>query len=176
VAFRTPQKAMPNHDSRDLESPARADASLLTTHRKTADARGSSSPPSSATVSRPSPAANATASAVTPRGSPGPSSAGIRGSAAPGSSRTCARSSGDLLAERDGPDERVAAYGLTGAGHALLIQRAERLAVLCDLRATVIGTGDMGSRRDDFTRAAPRDRYRDRAIARVTSGLLQSGP
>ena len=40
----------------------------------------------------------------------------------------------DLLAERDGPDERVAAYGLTGAGHALLIQRAERLAVLCDLR------------------------------------------
>ncbi|WP_226040225.1 PadR family transcriptional regulator [Natrinema sp. DC36] len=42
----------------------------------------------------------------------------------------------DLLAERDGPDERVAAYGLTGAGRALLIQRAERLAVLCDLRAS----------------------------------------
>ncbi|MDS0473418.1 PadR family transcriptional regulator [Natrinema sp. 1APR25-10V2] len=41
----------------------------------------------------------------------------------------------ELLAKREA-DERATAYHLTGAGRALLIQRAERLAVLCDLRGS----------------------------------------
>ncbi|MGQ3411419.1 PadR family transcriptional regulator [Natrinema sp. LN54] len=40
----------------------------------------------------------------------------------------------NLVARREGLPGRLPAYRLTGAGRALLIQRAERLAVLCDLR------------------------------------------
>ncbi|WP_222916295.1 PadR family transcriptional regulator [Natrinema sp. SYSU A 869] len=39
-----------------------------------------------------------------------------------------------LVTTRDEPAGHVPTYRLTGAGRALLIQRAERLAVLCDLR------------------------------------------
>ncbi|WP_254762890.1 PadR family transcriptional regulator [Natrinema marinum] len=52
----------------------------------------------------------------------------------------------ELLARRE-PDERAVTYRLTGAGRALLLQRAERLAVLCDLRGSA-GVGVAAARGD----------------------------
>ncbi|QLG50912.1 PadR family transcriptional regulator [Natrinema halophilum] len=48
---------------------------------------------------------------------------------------------GEESPEYDGPDRPATAYRLTGAGNALLIQRAERLAALCELRGVVVGGG-----------------------------------
>ncbi|QCS41230.1 PadR family transcriptional regulator [Natrinema versiforme] len=56
----------------------------------------------------------------------------------------------DLVATRDGLLGRTIDYRLTGAGRALLIQRAERLAVLCDLR------GEHGDAADEGTARAER--------------------
>jgi len=133
--FRTPQKAMPNHDSRDLESPARADASLpdyppKDGRRAWIELTAFQRDCLEAVARRERDGKRCYPSGITwtlERRYPRVSRARLE----PNLRALVGR---DLLAERDGPDERVAAYGLTGAGHALLIQRAERLAVLCDLR------------------------------------------
>ena len=53
-----------------------------------------------------------------------------------------------LLADGE-TDDRMTTYELTGAGHALLVQRAERLAALCDLRGSAgEGLGETGARGD----------------------------
>ncbi|SEW22691.1 PadR family transcriptional regulator [Natrinema salifodinae] len=54
-----------------------------------------------------------------------------------------------LVATRGGHPGRTTTYRLTGAGRALLIQRAERLAALCDLQGSAVDEGPEPAARED---------------------------
>ncbi|WP_226480830.1 PadR family transcriptional regulator [Natrinema amylolyticum] len=55
----------------------------------------------------------------------------------------------DLVATRGGRPGRTTAYRLTGAGRALLVQRADRLAALCELRDSAVDEGTEPAARED---------------------------
>ncbi|WP_239642038.1 PadR family transcriptional regulator [Natrinema versiforme] len=138
-----PPKAMHDDDSRDLEPPARADASLpddpITDGRRAwVDLTGFQRDCLEA-IARckrdDRPRSPAGLIATLERRYPTVSRARLE----PNLRALVARG---LVARREGLPARLPAYRLTGAGHALLIQRAERLATLCELRRGDIDTAD----------------------------------